>query len=80
MAVVVTLTLTVTVQKQTMYVVVMINVNAPFQRSEASRIHVWTVGIKIELKKTLNGSMSPRVTSIFKNLNIELHLPYFHEK
>ena len=81
MAVVVTLTLTVTVQKQTMYVVVMINVYAPCQRSEPSRIHVWTVGIKIEFKKkTLNGSMSPRVTSIFKNLNIELHLPYFHEK
>jgi hypothetical protein len=41
----------VTVQKQTMYVVVMINVYAPCQRSEPSRIHVWTVGIKIELKK-----------------------------
>jgi hypothetical protein len=53
MAVVVTLTLTVTVQKQTMYVVVMINVYAPCQRSEPSRIHVWTVGIRIELKKKL---------------------------
>ena len=53
MAVVVTLTLTVTVQKQTMYVVVMINVYAPCQRSEPSRIHVWTVGIRIELKKNL---------------------------
>jgi hypothetical protein len=51
MAVVVTLTLTVTVQKQRMYVLVMINVYAPCQRSEPSRIHVWTVAIKIEFKK-----------------------------
>jgi hypothetical protein len=42
-------------------------------------IHVSLVSITIELQK-LNGSMSPPLISIFKDLNVVLLLSYFHEK
>jgi hypothetical protein len=42
-------------------------------------MHVSPVGITIELQK-LNGSMNPRLISIFKDLNVVLLLSYCHEK
>ena len=78
-------------QLLTILVVVMVNVqtrtrdvilpvDAPMKHSETTpAVHVSSVGFTIELQK-LNGSMSPRVISIFKNLNVVLLLSYFHEK
>jgi hypothetical protein len=60
--------------------VVLLPVDAPVQHSEATpAVHVSSVGFTIELQK-LNGSMSPRLISIFKDLNVVLLLSYFHEK
>jgi hypothetical protein len=60
--------------------VVLLPVDAPVQHSETTpAVHVSSVGFTIELQK-LNGSMSPRLISIFKDLNVVLLLSYFHEK
>ena len=68
----------VTVQTRTRHV--MLPVNAPVQHSETTpAVHVPSVGFTIELSK-LNGSMSPRLISVFKDLNVVLLLSYFHEK
>jgi hypothetical protein len=68
----------VTVQKRTMNVV--LTVYAPVHHSETTpTMHVSPVGITIELQK-LNGSMNPRLISIFKDLNVVLLLSYCHEK
>ena len=59
---------------------VILPVNAKLQQSETRpTMHVYLVGFTIELQK-LNGSMSPRLISIFKNLNVVLLLSYFHEQ
>jgi hypothetical protein len=59
---------------------VVLPVDAPVQHSETlATVHVSSVGFSIELQK-LNGSMSPRLISIFKDLNVVLLLSYFHEK
>jgi hypothetical protein len=58
---------------------VVLPVDAPVQHSETlATVHVSSVGFSIELQK-LNGSMSPRLISIFKDLNVVLLLSYFHE-
>jgi hypothetical protein len=60
--------------------VVVVNVYASVQHTETrATVHVSLVGITIELQK-LNGSMSPPLISIFKDLNVVLLLSYFHEK
>jgi hypothetical protein len=61
-------------------IVLVVHVHAPVHHSETPpTMHVSPVGITIELQK-LNGSMSPRLISIFNDLNIVLLLSYFHEK
>jgi hypothetical protein len=59
---------------------VVLNVYAPVHHSETPpTMHVSPVGITIELQK-LNGSMSPRLISIFNDLNIVLLLSYFQQR
>ena len=59
---------------------VVLHVYAPVHDSETPpTMHVSPVGITIELQK-LNGSMNPRLISIFKDLNVVLLLSYFHAK
>jgi hypothetical protein len=61
-------------------IVLLVHVHASVQHSETrTTMHVSPVGITIELQK-LNGSMSPPLISIFKDLNVVLLLSYFHEK
>jgi hypothetical protein len=58
---------------------VVLHVYAPVDHSETPpTMNVSPVGITIELQK-LNGSMNPRLISIFKDLNVVLLLSYFHE-